>query len=391
MFATDDQDDELIGMTLGSCKIIRLLGAGGMAKVYLANQGPLARQVALKVLPQYAVHDASFIERFMLEARTMARLNHPNIVRVYDAGQYDRWLYIVMEYIDGGDLRKRMQQSMKIAEAANIFCDIAEALDYAHRAKVIHRDVKPVNVLLDVNAAGQIMRAVLTDFGIAKVLETSADLTRAGAGVGTPEYMSPEQCRGVPVDHRADIYALGILLYEMLCGRPPFISEEYTAVAHSHVYDKVLPPATINRGINQAVQDVILKALQKEPGKRFQSAHEMARALDTAVKQPTGAAEPRALMTKCKECGKENRIDMNYCSRCGTHLRGGMLAAPNAIPGRDSVPGTCRKCGVANPITNRFCTHCGEALPQRRCAHCHSPVANWEHFCTKCGSAVPNR
>src|SRR5437660_1328640 len=215
------QQDDLIGKTLGNYRILSTLGQGGMARVYKAYQENLDREVAVKVLPPWYAADRSFVERFNLEARLVARLSHPNIVTVHDASEQYGHLYIVMQLVDGGTLKLRLDQlqregkAMDVGEVVAIFTQLADALTYAHSQGVIHRDIKPVNVLMDRSG-----RPILSDFGIAKVLaSTKTSLTNPGAGVGTPEYMSPEQCQGGAVDGRADIYALGVMLFEALTGR----------------------------------------------------------------------------------------------------------------------------------------------------------------------------
>src|SRR3989440_13092537 len=191
------KQDDLIGTMLGNYRVFETLGQGGMARVYKAHQETLGRDVAIKVLPPWYAADRSFVERFNLEARLVARLSHPNIVTVHDANEQDGHLYIVMQLVDGGTLKQRLDQlqaltkTMELAEASRIFTHLASALSYAHDNGIIHRDVKPVNVLMDRSG-----RPILSDFGIAKVLAGSKALTRQGAGVGTPEYMSPEQGQG---------------------------------------------------------------------------------------------------------------------------------------------------------------------------------------------------
>src|SRR5437773_6615444 len=181
-----------------------------------------------------------------------------------------------MQLVDGGTLKLRLDQLqalnqlMDVLEAKRIFSQLASALSYAHEQGIIHRDVKPVNVLMD--HAG---RPILSDFGIAKALAGSKELTRQGAGVGTPEYMSPEQCQGGPVDGRADIYALGVMLFESLTGRTPFRGNNYPALAHSHIYEAPPNPRSINANISVAIESIILKALMKNPLQRFQTAREM--------------------------------------------------------------------------------------------------------------------
>src|SRR5262249_28678411 len=245
-------NDDLIGRTVGHCLIEELLGQGGMARVYRGRQEHLERDVAVKILPPYYAADQDFVERFKLEARAMARLTHPNIVIVHDAGEDNGHLFIIMEYVRGGTLKQRMILGVQMPEIQRVIRELASALSYAHSMGIVHRDVKPVNVLMD-----QSGRSVLSDFGIAKVLETSAALTHAGAGVGTPKYRSPEQCRGGAVDARADIYALGVMLYEMLTGRTPFVADNYTALAPSHIYEPVPPPSRINPRVSPAVQSVV--------------------------------------------------------------------------------------------------------------------------------------
>src|SRR5215469_8650125 len=278
------QQDPLIGTFLGQYKILAPLGQGGMARVYKANQENLDREVAVKVLPPWYATDRNFVERFNLEARLVARLSHPNIVTIHDYSEQDGHLYIVMQLVGGGTLKHLLDSvrtshdmsnqnnrngfgTMSLGEANQIFQQLASALAYAHEKGIIHRDIKPVNVLMDLTN-----RPILSDFGIAKVLEGSYGLTRPGAGVGTPEYMSPEQCKGEQVDRRADIYALGIMLYETLTGRTPFVGDNYHAIAHSHIYQEPPDPRLFNQQIPMSVRAVILTSLQKRTEYRYQYA-----------------------------------------------------------------------------------------------------------------------
>ncbi|HLI89935.1 MAG TPA: serine/threonine-protein kinase [Ktedonobacteraceae bacterium] len=359
------QQDDLIGTTLGNYRILSTLGQGGMARVYRAYQENLDREVAIKVLPPWYAADRSFVERFNLEARLVARLSHPNIVTVHDASEQQGHLYIVMQLVDGGTLKGRLDKLhsegkvMNLADAVSIFTHIADALTYAHGQGIIHRDVKPVNVLMDRSG-----RPILSDFGIAKVLATThGNLTRPGAGVGTPEYMSPEQCQGGPVDGRADIYALGVMLFEALTGRPPFLGDNYPALAHSHIYELPPRPSSINPAIPPAVEYVILKALMKNPQQRFQRASAMAEALKQAQSrsmpmnyygvQPGGISFPGAvtppdsrpsMLYPCLHCQHFNKPQMRFCTRCGYPLN------------------QCAACGTQNPVNNRFCIKCGRPL-----------------------------
>ncbi len=360
------QQDDLIGKTLGNYRILSTLGQGGMARVYKAYQENLDREVAVKVLPPWYATDRSFVERFNLEARLVARLSHPNIVTVHDASEQHGHLYIVMQLVDGGTLKHRLDhlqregKAMDVAEVVSIFTQLADALTYAHNQGVIHRDVKPVNVLMDRSG-----RPILSDFGIAKVLaSTKTNLTHPGAGVGTPEYMSPEQCQGRAIDGRADIYALGVMLFETQTGRPPFNGDNYPALAHSHVYEMPPRPSSINPAIHPVIERVIMIALMKNPQQRFQKASDMAEALAQAlaVKVPQGgyvgmpAAIPyviqkspvldshRGALYPCYKCQHLNKASTRFCTRCGNPLK------------------QCTLCGVHNPANNRFCTKCGQPL-----------------------------
>ena len=410
-------NDDLLGVTLGHSVIEELLGQGGMARVYRGRQESLDRTVAIKVLPPYYAADPAFVERFKLEARAMARLSHPNIVTVHDAGEENGRLYIVMEYVGGGTLKQRMVAGMQMRDVAHVIREVASALSYAHGLGIVHRDVKPVNVLMDPSG-----RAVLSDFGIAKVLATSAALTHSGAGVGTPEYMSPEQCRGTAVDARADIYALGVMLYEMLTGHTPFEADNYTALAHSHIYEPVPPPSRLNPRVSPAVQSVILKALEKSPADRFQKATDFAVALEQAVAAQTpvavvtgrqqaaaSAMEPARVSAPlqhrppastplplvCPRCQHANAPFQRFCSGCGLQLAPARPSAPHpGSPPPPSAQGTggfliCPACRNMNSGINRFCTTCGQNLlvgvAGVTCRVCGLRNAAATRFCTACG------
>ncbi|HEX8996384.1 MAG TPA: serine/threonine-protein kinase [Ktedonobacterales bacterium] len=394
--------DDLVGKHLGGCTITELLGQGGMARVYRAHQTHLDRDVAIKVLPPYYASDQSFVDRFQLEARALARLSHPHIVIVHDAGQEHGLLYIIMEYVAGGNLRDYMAQSMSLREVTRIIREVASALAYAHERGIVHRDVKPVNVLMDPSR-----RAVLSDFGIAKVMATSAAMTRSGAGVGTPEYMSPEQCRGVQVDSRADIYALGVMLYEMLTGHTPFEADNYTALAHSHIYEAPPLPSIYNPRISPAVQAVTLKALEKDPANRFQDAMDMAVTLEqaAATQMPLPPVTDRHTShgpsvnggtIPCPHCQSPNFPTQRFCSSCGLPLdpsqarqaSGKVAALPQTQPPVGAVI-TCPNCQAPNQMLNRFCTRCGfnllRGVAGRRCLRCGGQNSPGARFCTTCG------
>ncbi|MBI4758109.1 MAG: protein kinase [Chloroflexi bacterium] len=266
--------DDLIGKSLGQYRIVEQLGRGGMAVVYKAYQASLDRYVAIKVLPFFQAQDPTAMERFYREARAIARLEHPNILTVFDFGQVDGTLYIVMQYVEGGTLKERLGAPLDLDAVAKIIRQVGEALEYAHGLGVVHRDIKPSNVLL---ARGD--RVLLSDFGLAKMMESTSALTKAGVGMGTPQYMSPEQGRGEPVDRRSDIYSLGVVLYEMLTGQVPFDAETPLAVVLKHLSTPLPRPRGLNPQIPEPVEQVILKATAKSPAERYQSAAEMVEAL----------------------------------------------------------------------------------------------------------------
>ncbi len=272
--------DKRIGLTLGSYRIVAQIGQGGMATVYKAYQPSMDRYVALKVIPEYHANNADFVQRFIQEARTIARLEHKNILPVYDFGEQDGITYMAMRYLETGTLQDVLNQGQpSLRESVRIVQQICAALDYAHRQGVVHRDVKPSNVMLD--GEGNVY---LTDFGLAKVLENSSQITATGAILGTPLYMAPEQSLGQPIDGRADIYAAGVILYEMLTGQPPYQADTPFAIALAHVHEPLPLPQTLTPDLPDSLQNIILKALAKDPNDRYQHASEMAAALEEALK-----------------------------------------------------------------------------------------------------------
>ncbi len=251
-------------------EIHRRLARGGMAQVYLARDRSLDRPVAVKELvPEFAT-DPSFVERFRREAQAAANLSHPNIVGVYDWGAQDGTYFIVMEYVDGPSL-SRADGPFHPRRAAEIAAEVAAGLGFAHSRGVVHRDVKPGNVLL--TRSGQ---SKVTDFGIARALSSSdEDLTQAGSVMGTATYFSPEQAQGLPVDPRSDLYSLGVVLYELVTGRPPFTGETPLAIAYKHVQDQPAPPSTLMTGLPEALEAIIMKLLAKRPDDRYASAEDL--------------------------------------------------------------------------------------------------------------------
>jgi len=271
----------------GRYEIVRHLARGGMAEVYLARDLLLDRPVALKVLfPEFS-GNRSFVERFRREARAAANLNHPNIVSIYDWGEENGTYFIVMEYIDGLTLREVIRAEGRLApeRSAAIGADIAAALDFAHRGGVIHRDVKPGNVII----SGMVK---VTDFGIARANDPQESLTQTGAVMGTATYFSPEQAQGVAIDPRSDVYALGVVLYEMVAGRPPFTGESPVAIAYQHVRETPVPLSQHNPHVPPDFDAVVMKAMAKNRADRYASADELRADLVRFVRgQPVYASQ----------------------------------------------------------------------------------------------------
>ncbi len=271
--------EDLVGRSLGPYEIVARLGAGNMASVYQAVQAGSDRRIALKVLPQHLAEDPIFAGRFHQEAAVIANLRHPHILPLIDFGEANGYTYIAMPLAEKGALAHYLNGSpLSLDQICGVALQLASALDYAHSRGVVHRDVKPSNVLIDGSGNCQ-----LADFGMAKILAGTAKFTAAGLAVGTPAYMSPEQALATRIDGRSDIYSLGVVLYQMSTGRVPFQAKTPIAVVHMHLSEPAPPPRTLNPALPAALEQVILKALAKQPDDRYASAVDMARAVQEAT------------------------------------------------------------------------------------------------------------
>jgi serine/threonine-protein kinase len=281
--------DRLAAALADHYRIEKEIGSGGMATVYLAQDLKHDRQVAVKVLrPELAATLGP--DRFPREIRILAKLQHPHVLPLLDSGESTGFLYYVMPYVDGESLRQKIERDgpMPVHEAVRVLREVADALAYAHAHHVLHRDIKPDNVML----SGR--HALVTDFGVAKAVSDAGGekLTTVGIAVGTPTYMSPEQATGdVNTDHRSDIYALGILGYEMLSGKPPFVASTAQAVLSAQVLERPKPVTERRAAVPEVLSDLLLKCLEKDPADRWQSADEVVHALE-ALGTPSGGVTP---------------------------------------------------------------------------------------------------
>jgi beta-lactam-binding protein with PASTA domain/predicted Ser/Thr protein kinase len=261
----------------GRYRVLRKIGGGGMADVYLCEDLTLGRRVALKVMLQRFLDDPNFVERFRREAKAAAGLNQANLVSIYDWGEVDGTYYIVMEYVEGETLKDLVRRQGRLggSEAVRIALQLLAALEFAHRTGIVHRDIKPQNVMLDRDGNVKVM-----DFGIARAADSG--MTEAGSILGTAQYLAPEQAKGQRVDERSDLYSVGIVLYEMLTGTVPFKGDSAVTVALKHVNEMAVEPAQLVPGMPYALNQIVLKAIAKDPDQRYQTADQFARDLRSA-------------------------------------------------------------------------------------------------------------
>lgn len=400
-----------------------------MAQVFKANQPALEREVAIKVMSPELHKEPGFSERFRREARVVARLNHPNILPVYDYGTHDKYNYLVMRYVaESVTLETLMEQPASEALLTDYLLQVAAALAYAHGHDVIHRDVKPSNILIDSQWA------YLADFGLARDNQQDSRLTATGVGMGTPAYMSPEQARGISIDSRTDIYALGAILYEILTGQIPHDGPTPLAIITKRVSEPTPPPRQLNPNISPQMERAVMQALALDPNQRYKSTAEFSQSIrdalqgqdrdETAMMPPTpdppppapapqappmpqmipmpiivpggggipnpGAAPPpapkkhksaRLKKLSCPSCGGPifDQIVPNQqfsCPHCDVKL---MMQSPEG-----ETPILCPGCQTLNPETVDYCLHCGTRLSVT-CPVCYSPNRIDASHCVKCG------
>src|ERR687896_1731872 len=259
----------------GRYRVLRKLGSGGMANVYLAEDGELGRQVAIKILNDRHAADDQFVERFRREAKNAAGLSHPNIVQIYDRGEAEGTYYIAMEYLGDRTLKEAVadRQPLPIREAIDYARQILAALRFAHRNGIVHRDIKPHNVIVDGDGRVKVM-----DFGIARA--GASQMTEAGSIIGTAQYLSPEQARGAPVDQSSDLYSTGVVLFELLTGDVPFTGDTPVEIAMKHLSEIPDAPSHRRRDVPPDLDLIVLRALAKDPAERYQSAAAMDSDLD---------------------------------------------------------------------------------------------------------------
>lgn len=337
-----NQDDPLVGRTLpGGYVILDLVGVGGMGRVYRAEQTNLGRTVAVKIIHPHLVGEENAAARFITEARAASRLNHPNSVAVIDFGKTeDGQLYLVMEFLRGKDLARVQYEEgpLTFRRIVNLLRQVLAALSEAHHLGIIHRDLKPENIILEqVRTGGDFVKVV--DFGLAKmrVEAVHANITSPGIVCGTPEYMSPEQGRGDPLDARSDLYGVGVIFYQLLTGRLPFEAESPTQVVLMHITEQPEDPREVapQRNIPSLLADICLMALAKDPNHRFGNADEFAEALADALSELEPSA-PKASPTatiRCPACGAQNPGTQKFCGECGAGLKDGAPTSLRSGPG----------------------------------------------------------
>ncbi|HEV7666795.1 MAG TPA: protein kinase [Chloroflexota bacterium] len=359
-------------------ELLEPIGHGGMAIVYKARQERLERTVAVKILSENLAASTEFMERFRREARTAANMRHPNVITVHDFGEDERGVpYLVLEYIEGPTLADLMDSGLDDDRIPGLLDQVAAGLDYAHARGVIHRDIKPGNVLITEDG-----RAVLADFGLAWLIE-GAHLTLTGGVIGTPEYMSPEQAGGEPIDHRSDVYALGVVLYEMLVGERPFMAETPIGVLLKHLQDPAPSLLIARPDLSQAVADVISKVLVKDPVDRYSSAGELARAFRTAL---TGIEPPSPARNSRPSSGAFSLPPRPQAPSTSTSTSAAAPKPPSAIFVAPPAAGSASD--ALRPPSGDVAAEAQE-LPAMVCPECSATLPPGAGICPQCRYMIP--
>lgn len=298
----------MIGKKIGGrYRVVHLIGGGGMAKVYRAVDSLTNQTVAIKVLNEQFVADREFVQRFIHEAKACRRLSHSNVVNVFDAGREGNLYYMIMEYVEGLTLKQliRKKELLSSQEAVNITIQICKGLGHAHDKGIIHRDIKPHNILIARNG-----RVKVADFGISRILKSAHSITKTGIVMGSVHYFSPEQARGLELRFTSDVYSLGIVLYEMLTGNLPFDGNESIAIALKHIQEHVPDPRKINPGIPFRLWKIIHKSLHKEPHKRYSSTSDMVLDLYLVLRHQNKSMVAAPAATIADENHRSSRLEL---------------------------------------------------------------------------------
>lgn len=367
---------DLIGHNLGPYRIVATLGEDGLTRVYKAFQPGLERVVVIKVLHEYLLRDRRFLARFQHEAHLITHLDHPHILPVYDFGQEGQIAYLVMRYVEGNTLREAQRSTLSLDRVGKWLDQVAAALDYAHQQGILHRDLKPSSILLEGN-----QHILLSDFGLAQMVSSESSTPMLSVGSSTPAYMSPEQAEGRPLDGRSDIYALGVILYELITGRVPFRAETPLAIAIKHLSAPLPLPRLLNPTIPDKVEQVILKALAKSPEDRYSSAEALMEAFHQAIataRMPVAIRSmlPVATGPVCPTCHYFNRPGMHFCEYCATPLQEGWAV--------------CNLCRYTNRLGVKFCEQCASVLTISGpiCPRCRFRNRVGVNFCEQCATAL---
>lgn len=367
-----------VGQVIAGCEVVGMLGKGSMGEVFRARHVALGREVAIKMLPAKG-KEQLMVKRLLFEARAIAKLEHPNIVQVFDAGLQSGYLFLVMQLVEGQPLDEILKECGNLMEdqAIGITKDVLRGLANAHSKGIIHRDLKPGNIMISPDGKAKIM-----DFGLARDVEHTDEV--AGMIIGTPYYMAPEQWLGQKTDERSDLYALGIILYAMTTGKKPFDSTEISELMHMHLKKGAVSPKSIIPSMSESLVAIIRKAMSKSPAKRYQTAADFLNDLD----RYTRGEEPAALgqfmkLNKCGFCEALNPENATRCKVCGEPLRATQQDVGLSImPRADEIK--CPACGGFAKAGARACPKCNRAF----CTRCHKRLAMLQGYCEYCVSVL---